>query len=436
MNTAKQFLRIGVSLPFLGIVLFFTSHSVEAQRCANTVYDSIRFAKNPALKEAQQQFERKLQQQIQLRKALRQTDVATGIVTVPVVVHVLYNSADQNISDAQVRSQIKVLNQDYRKQNADTADTRPQFKGIAADMQIQFCLAASEANDFNGITRHYVSQKSFSAYTDDAIIKSYGLYPTDQYLNIWVCNLNSGFLGYAQLPGNTNLPGLAVYEGDSLSDGVVIATRAFGTTGNLSANYALGRTATHEVGHWLGGLIHTWGDVDCSGSCNSCGTDYCDDTPVEEGSSTTCQYKTSTKCTPSPSVAMIENFMNYTYDRCMSAFTADQKTRLHTAIQMSPRRMKLLNFTACEPQPVEGFTIKLFPNPVSDVLNLELIFRGTKDVGLEIYDTWGQKVLETQYHSVKSGDFSYPVHSLSSGMYIVRLLHDGVIDTQKFVVLR
>eukprot|EP01035_Chromulina_nebulosa_P041311 gene41311-55876_t len=193
------------------------------------------------------------------RNLVPQLNAGTVLYTIPVVVHVVYNTAAQNVSDAQIQSQIDVLNKDYQLLNTDASSVPTPFKPLAADCKIQFCMAKRDpsGNPTTGIVRKATTRTSFT--TNDAVKKAAnGDLPWDatKYLNIWVCNLSGGVLGYAQFPG-----------GPVATDGVVITYTGFGTTGTAAAPFNLGRTATHEVGHWLD-LYHIWGDdgTACSGS--------------------------------------------------------------------------------------------------------------------------------------------------------------------------
>ena len=188
---------------------------------------------------------------ISLKTANRDT-LPNEIINIPVVVHVLYNNSTQNISDAQVISQIVSLNNDFRRRNADTINTPAPFKSVAADTRIQFCLAKVDPNGkyTTGIIHKYTTETQFVA--DDAMkFSSQGgddAWDASKYLNIWVCNLFGRTLGYAVLPGSP-----------AEKDGVVIQYDVFGTIGYLTSPFNKGRTATHEIGHWLG-LKHLWGD--------------------------------------------------------------------------------------------------------------------------------------------------------------------------------
>lgn len=235
----------------------------------------------------------------------------TGTVRIPVKVHVLYRTTEQNISLAQIRSQIDVMNEDFRKLNPDVSSTPSAFAPLASDMDIEFTLADAD------VTRKYSTVTSWG--TNDKMKKASqgGINPVDpaRYLNIWVCNIGGGILGYAQFPG-----------GSASTDGIVIGPNYFGdrnASGGssffLSAPYDLGRTATHEVGHWLN-LRHIWGDANC-------GNDQVADTPTQRTSNGGCPTFPKVTCSNGPNGDMFMNYMDYTYDACMFMFSEGQKTR-------------------------------------------------------------------------------------------------------------
>ncbi|GIV23045.1 MAG: hypothetical protein KatS3mg025_0704 [Bacteroidia bacterium] len=257
-----------------------------------------------------------------------------NVITIPVVVHIVYRTASENITDAQVQSQIDVLNEDFRRLNADTTNTPSLFAGVAADAEIQFCLATRDplGNPTTGITRTQTTKTSFSAYADDVKFSSQGgkdAWPTDQYLNIWVCRLSGGVLGYAQFPGS----------GPASTDGVVIDFRYFGRGGSAQAPYDQGRTATHEVGHWLN-LRHIWGDAQC-------GDDLVNDTPTQEGPNYSCPTFPHPTCGNTSDMFM--NYMDYTDDACMNLFTVGQKNRMRAVLSLGGYRYSLLSSLGCSP---------------------------------------------------------------------------------------
>lgn len=234
--------------------------------------------------------------------AIQQGRLVNGKVQIPVVVNVLYKTAAQNISLAQIQSQIDILNKDFNGLNSDYNSVPALFSGLKANVGITFVL--------QNVVRKYTTTTSWS--TNDAMKKSAkGIAPTTPttVLNMWSCNMGGGILGYAQFPG-----------GASATDGVVIDDNAFGNTGTATAPFNLGRTATHEVGHWMN-LRHIWGDA-------TCGSDLVSDTPTHNtanyGVPTYPHYST---CSGTP-VEMTMNYMDYTDDRGMYMFSEGQKSRM------------------------------------------------------------------------------------------------------------
>lgn len=243
------------------------------------------------------------------------------VITIPVVVHVVWNTPVQNISDEQVLSQIEVLNKDFRRLNADTTNTPAPWKSLGADCQIEFKMARRDPNGIPtlGITR---TQTSITEFGQSSALKftssgGHDAWDRDRYLNLWVANLGSQLLGYATFPG-----------GNAALDGVAIGYNYFGTVGTLSPPYNKGRTATHEVGHWLW-LYHIWGDD--NGSCG--GSDLVGDTPNQAAEFYGCPgYPTVDACSPSAPGVMFMNYMDYTDDACMNLFTNGQLIRINSAM--------------------------------------------------------------------------------------------------------
>ena len=253
------------------------------------------------------------------------------VITIPVVVHVVYNMNVQNISDAQIASQIDVLNKDFRKTNVDFANTPGIFQPIAADCEIEFVLAKRDPNgdSTNGITRTYTATASFLQNNNVKYAATGGkdAWPATSYLNIWTCKLSGGLLGFAQFPG-----------GPDASDGVVISYKAFGTMGAALAPFNKGRTATHEIGHWLN-LFHIWGDD--GGSCN--GTDLVEDTPNQGAENYGSPVYPHISCNNTPFGDMFMNYMDYSNDASMSMFTAEQKLRMDALFINGGSRFSLLS---------------------------------------------------------------------------------------------
>ena len=234
------------------------------------------------------------------------------IVTVKVIVHVVYKDPSQNISDAQIKTQIAVLNRDFRATNTDKSKTPTPFKGLISDSRVNFKL--------DRITRTLTAKSSFS--DDNGVKKAstggIAAVDTKKYLNMWVCALGGGLLGYAQFPG-----------GPVATDGVVIHYRAFGTNGTAQAPYNKGRSATHEIGHYFN-LRHIWGDTpDCSG------TDLVADTPNAAGPNFGKPPFPTVTCNNGPNGDMFMNYMDYTDDDAMFMFTAQQVLRMRVALETS-----------------------------------------------------------------------------------------------------
>jgi hypothetical protein len=246
-----------------------------------------------------------------------------GITVIPVVVHVIYNDPIQNISDAQIKSQILVLNNDYRKANVDVSNLPAVFAALATDARIEFQLALKDpsGNPTNGITRTKTATASF---VDDDRVKSaatggHDAWPRDNYLNIWVCPLGGGLLGYAQFPG-----------GPAATDGVVISYSAFGTIETATVPFNLGRTATHEIGHFLN-LRHIWGD-ERPGENPCSKSDFVGDTPNQAGPNYDTPAFPHVTCSNGPNGDLFMNYMDYVNDVAMFMFTAGQVTRMHACL--------------------------------------------------------------------------------------------------------
>ncbi len=269
--------------------------------------------------------------------ALGSKAINGDIITIPVVVHILYNTNQQNISDAQILSQIAVLNEDFRLLNGDRTSA---WSDREADVQIEFCMATEDPNGnaTNGITRKQTTRSSWG--TNDAIkFNSNGgqnAWDSSQYLNMWVGEIGGGILGYAQFPG-----------GSASTDGVVMSPQYFGSAakGNgffLANRFDLGRTTTHEVGHFLN-LRHIWGD----GNCNR--DDLVNDTPLAGGSNNGCPSTNTNSCNSGGNDErdMYENYMDYTDDRCMNLFTQGQKDRMRAILLGNGVRSRLAQSTKC-----------------------------------------------------------------------------------------
>jgi hypothetical protein len=276
---------------------------------------------DPNLRGRHQRIEDECRRSIAKGEAQR---VWRKLITIQVVVHVVAKTDEENISDEQIESQIEVLNQDYRGTNADRSKVPDVWAGLAADPNLQFALATKDpkGKPTNGITRVQTTRDSFG--TGDSVkTKAGGGTPpwaTDRYLNLWVCNLGEGLLGYAQFPG-----------GPARTDGVVILYTAFGTKGAAADPFNLGRTATHEVGHYLN-LRHIWGDSnDCSGA------DQVSDTPRAQMPNYGKPDFPHISCNNGPNGDMFMDYMDYVDDAAMFMFTQGQAARMNATLA-GPRK--------------------------------------------------------------------------------------------------
>lgn len=270
---------------------------------------------------------------------------------IPVVFHIVHDYGTENISDAQVLDAVRILNEDYRKLNADTAGIVSTFQGIAADASIEFRLAQLDPNGncTNGIDRVNSSETYVG---DDGSKLNY--WNRARYLNIWVVKaISNGAAGYAYLPGSA--PTASV-------DGIIILSTYVGSIG--TGNYTTARALTHEVGHFLN-LLHVWGTGNSPGV--TCGNDNVSDTPTTKGW-TSCNLTTNDVCVNNVE-ENVQNYMDYSY--CYRMFTNGQRTRMHNALNSaSGQRNSLVTTTTANatginnPQPcapIADFT------PVNDL---------------------------------------------------------------------
>lgn len=419
-------------------LVFFSTLGFSQERCGFSIGNKLKQLKNPNWIKKQAEFEYQLRE-FQNSNNGQNSRITAKIYRIPVVVHVVHNNASNfiggtnntNISDEQINSQIKVLNEDYRRKvGTNGFNSNP----IGADMEIEFVLATKDpkGNATTGITRTYVAQQSFDLQYENEIIANLIHWDFEKYLNIWVVKSKNGTIGYSEFPYDSNLIGLDAdaqsIAGQSIFDGVVIDFRNFGTCcGTLNQLYNLGRTTTHEIGHWLGLLHPTEQNTPCS-------DDYCNDTPQIErlNDGTTCNKLTS-NCGGVLRTNLIEDYMDYSPDRCMNIFTNDQKNRTRAALQMSVKRQRLL--LSLEPlTEKETLTVTVEPNPLINYSNLRVLFTGERNVKISVFDMRGILVYEDDYDSQKSTLYNLKTDKLRTGSYIVRIIAGNESSTQRIVI--
>lgn len=342
-------------IPILFLLLFssFLFAQDELRQCHTMEADAALRARYPQLGSLDK-FENWLAPRI--RSFQKEGDNTRAISTIPIVFHIIHDGEaignGDNLSAIYIDAQIQQLNNDFRRILGSSGyNTDP----VGADVEIEFCAATIDPDNntlaepgINRIDRNTAGWSAppfgtcfgdnFNEAYIENTVKPQSQWDPDQYLNVWVMDIECGILGYAQFPSTSGLSGVPSNGGPASTDGVVLLSTSIGSTEIPQPGggpYNKGRTATHEIGHFFG-LRHIWGDEDC-------GTDYCADTPEAEGPAGGCP--TSTTCDNQRD--MVENYMDYSYDNCMNIFTADQKARMQTVLLNSPRRGALTNSTAC-----------------------------------------------------------------------------------------
>ncbi|MFN8310347.1 MAG: PKD domain-containing protein [Chitinophagales bacterium] len=389
---------------FLQLLILLSATSAFSQtavrRCGTMENDSLMRIQNHT--ESLADFEIWLQAKIAQQKQLPINKNGRSVITIPIIFHVIHNGdaegVNENLSQAQVISQIDVLNEDYRKLAGTPGfNTNP----VGADIEFEFCPAVVDPNGNilpqPGIDRINMNQASWTQAQCNSTLKPQTYWNPDLYCNVWTVNFGGSsvdLLGFTQFP-NSSLAGVGTNNGGASTDGIVIRYDACGRVGTLDATYNGGRTLTHEMGHWFG-LRHIWGD---GNNCSA--TDYCDDTPKASQANYGCPTKNSCNDgTPDPN-DMVQNYMDYTDDACMNIFTNDQKTRMQTIINNAPRRVTLLTSDVCS-MPVTY----LFTGQVKDaasntgIANAKVLLDGNIDYNATT-DTNGNFSV-----SVKAGNYT------------------------------
>ena len=388
--------------------------------CVADEYQSYLKKTHPTL-QSREEFEINMAAKIEASKNNFQLKNTNTVITLPVVVHVIHNGdaigTNENITDDQVITQIQVLNEDFRKMlNTPGYNNHPD----GADMEIEFCLAQRDpgGSPTTGIEHINLGRASWDNFEDiDLVLKAETQWDPERYLNIWVCKMGgemSGVGGYAYYPELSGLEGLEGSEGFAEIDGVILSYQCMGSEdlypeGDYIFGREKGRSATHEVGHFFG-LIHIWGNED---SCDA--TDFCDDTPPVVGLHFSCAEVDT--CTEDIKSDMIENHMDYTLDQCKNIFTNDQKTRVWTVLENSPRRMSLATSNSCiYPEGVEfdgslnidsiemsctgPFSIQITLTNIGSATMTEATISYTIDNGETNSYTWTGELATNEYEQV------------------------------------
>lgn len=411
-------------------IIYADSLAQKVRVCANEFRDSVAKIANAQYLQKKNRYEQAIESQLNFQKNFR---IAAEIIRIPVVVHVIHNQingqiAGTNIPDEQIYSQIKVLNEDYRKKVGTLGfNTNP----VGADTEIEFFLASIDpsGNPSTGIKRVYSPKASFNIVNDSdrLAMSNLSYWDSNKYLNIWVTSLSSGFIGYGEFPYSESIEGLD-FDSDERTDGVFVDYTTFGKKigTNQSGIYSFGRTVTHEVGHWMG-LYHTWGD-------ERCGTDYVSDTPVAttSNSSAFCRDVFS-NCTGTRTRNMIENYMDYSPDSCMNIFTEGQKQRMRAALDLSKRRKRVLNYSKFQLPPSTSLQVNFEnPMPISSS-QFQILLPGFQDFSIIIRDILGREIYNQNFFDLPSTVIALPRGNITPGVYILSVISNQQIIQKKMV---
>ena len=404
--------------------LTFISQLSAQQKCSSTSYQQEELRKNPSLQEKINSLEAFAAQPVENAIASRTSEVK---IKIPVVVHILYRTPNEKVTDAQVNSQIDALNKYFRRRNSDTANTPAYFRQFAADCEIEFQLASSDSRSRSttGIIRKYTPVTKWKADDQMKFATSMGddAWDPKSYLNIWVCNLDR-FAGYSTMPG-----------GDMIKDGVVLSYSVFGT-GTGVAGYDMGKTAVHEVGHWLN-LKHLWGD-------ENCGDDGVSDTPKQASYTVGCPTNIRVTCGNSPYGDMYMNYMDYTNDACINMFTKGQKARMRALFAIGGFRNYFLSSKGLSSPLIFESPVaeadprwlypQLYPNPAVNEILIDLTYDAGW-IGKTIFVTniQGQNVMNVV---ITSKNQKIGISQLQAGVYFIAAKKgDGESLKKKFIKL-
>jgi hypothetical protein len=356
---------------------------------------------------------------------------ARTVVKIPVIVHVIWRTAAENISDAQIRGQIDSLNKDFRKQNADAANIPTQtFRNLAADCEIEFCLATRDTlgRPITGIVRKQTPIVNVGDSPNDVYYSAFGgdnAWRSANYLNIWVCAFSEGGInGYST-------PIAKVMTTSPAEDGCLVNYRAFGVNPNNFAGRNRGRTLVHEVGHYLN-LLHIFGS---DRTCND--DDEVDDTPRQAAQNTGCPSFPALQSCPNNGGDMYMNYMDYPSDECVLMFTKGQKARMWATLD-GFRKGLILRGPTCDPfvatETVLSPEWSVSPNPATSMLTISMPDAWkNKEKVIQLTDIAGRILLEKR-EITEGGVFA--VDNISNGLYLMKITVDNQVFTKKIVIFK
>jgi hypothetical protein len=423
-------------------------------------------------------YEAEFQKMLDKHQRFANGKTASVVYNIPIVFHILHNSNETNVnsptdtlghnlSAAQINSQIAILNADFRKLNTDfsTWVTQPTFVSASADVQINFCPAKVEPTGAilaePGINRINVASKGWATlpYSFDYIeltVKPNSIWDPTKYFNVWVLEFDSltPLLGYAFFPvpevsSSTLLPISDLYgfpaASTATNDGVVVNYLAFGNTGVGATSYNpynLGRTMTHETGHWLG-LHHIFNEVD---SISSCSNDFVSDTPSQSSSSSGCPaifgavVNSGCAASSNPPGRMYQNYMDYADDKCAVMFTAGQKARMQAVMANCVRRASLATSTVCSvvnslKENISELKFDLFPNPSTSDISVSVDLISQQNFSILVTNLLGQIVKEIKQNQSNAPTVNINLSDKPRGVYFVTVkTATSVSKTKRFII--
>ncbi|HTL80715.1 MAG TPA: M43 family zinc metalloprotease [Bacteroidia bacterium] len=344
------------------------------------------------------------------------------VTTIPVIFHVVWKTAAQNIPDSCLQQQLDVLNEDFNAANSDLWKVPAAWVPIIGNMNVNFVLASTDpsGNPTTGIERYQTATTSWT--TNDAVkhVAQGGLdaWPDTSYLNIWVCNLSGGLLGYTQMPG-----------GPSATDGVVMLYNVVGRGSYAQSPYNLGRACTHEVGHWMG-LRHMGPDASCAD------VDGIADTPPFSTTSIYGGFAPFTvitdNCTPNAPGIMWMNFMSYVDDSSMVFFTQEQTDTMMWYLV----NMRMMGPSGIHSHDLNAANMNIFPSPSTDGHFNFSRTNAEAELSVYVYDATGKLVAQLPMVKQDERHAEFDLSSLASGIYSVVLTSTDGRETIRVAITK